>query len=149
MSRFLNRIEKEKNQVRINGIDGVIMKDSKLNPRHVILIIGFPFSSKFGYRSHVVEIFLSPGYPLQSPKVIFRGKLFHPNVDFFGRPCLDILKDQWSPAFQIRTVILSLQAFAQNFSFIDPLNQTIKKLFERKNMFILKFCRLLELICLF
>lgn len=32
------------------------------------------------------------------------------NVDKLGRICLDILKDKWSPALQIRTVLLSVQA---------------------------------------
>lgn len=31
-------------------------------------------------------------------------------IDKLGRICLDILKDKWSPALQIRTVLLSIQA---------------------------------------
>mmetsp|Transcript_39350 Transcript_39350/g.78869 ORF Transcript_39350/g.78869 Transcript_39350/m.78869 type:complete len:150 (-) Transcript_39350:3419-3868(-) len=148
MNRFLTRIEKEKIQISSSHIEGVVIKFSKKNSRHVFIVLGFPFLSNFGYRSNVAEIFLPSEYPLQPPKVIFRNKIFHPNVDFFGRPCVDILKDQWSPAFQLRTVVLSLQNFMQHFSLFDPLNHKVKKLFQNEKELILNLCRLLEIIFL-
>ncbi|KAI0492058.1 hypothetical protein KFK09_026323 [Dendrobium nobile] len=44
-----------------------------------------------------------------------------------GRICLDILKDKWSPALQIRTVLLSIQALLSAPNPDDPLSDNIAK----------------------
>lgn len=49
-------------------------------------------------------------YPYAPPTVLFKTPIYHPNFDFSGRICLDILKDKWTPAYNIQTVLLSLQS---------------------------------------
>lgn len=61
------------------------------------------------------------------PRVRFLTKIYHPNIDVLGRICLDVLKDKWSPALQIRTVLLSIQALLSSPNPDDPLNQEAAK----------------------
>ena len=64
---------------------------------------------------------------MSAPKVRFLTKIYHPNIDKLGRICLDILKDKWSPALQIRTVLISIQALLSAPNPDDPLADEVAK----------------------
>ncbi|KAH9732378.1 UBC core domain-containing protein [Citrus sinensis] len=60
-----------------------------------------PPDSPYAGGVFLVSIHFPPDYPFKPPKVAFRTKVFHPNINSNGSICLDILKEQWSPALTI------------------------------------------------
>lgn len=89
-----------------------------------------PEDSPFEGGLFKLELFLPEDYPMSAPKVRFITKIYHPNIDRLGRICLDILKDKWSPALQIRTVLLSIQALLSAPNPDDPLANDVAELWK-------------------
>ncbi|KAK1972285.1 ubiquitin-conjugating enzyme [Colletotrichum eremochloae] len=70
-------------------------------------------------------------YPYAPPTVLFTTPIYHPNFDFSGRICLDILKDKWTPAYNIQTVLLSLQSLLGEPNNASPLNGEAAELWDK------------------
>jgi len=60
----------------------------------------------------------------------YNTKIWHPNISSqTGAICLDILKDQWSPALTIKTALLSLQALMCSPEPGDPQDAEVAKMY--------------------
>ncbi|XP_047048210.1 ubiquitin-conjugating enzyme E2 36-like isoform X1 [Lolium rigidum] len=106
---------------------GISASPSEENMRYFNVMILGPSQSPYEGGVFKLELFLPEEYPMAPPKVRFLTKIYHPNIDKLGRICLDILKDKWSPALQIRTVLLSIQALLSAPNPDDPLADNVAK----------------------
>ncbi|KAL5521183.1 hypothetical protein ACEPAG_9106 [Sanghuangporus baumii] len=72
-----------------------------------------------------LRVELAPDYPFTAPKVTFVTRIYHMNVSDRGGICIDILKQNWSPALSLYKVLLSLSSLLTDPNPKDPLVPSI------------------------
>ncbi len=117
-----NRIAKEfddlkksenENQIYVEMVDKDI--------RHWKGKIKGPIDTVYEKGVFVIDIVITDEYPFKPPKMKYDTKIWHPNISSVtGAICLDILKNEWTPALTIRTALISLQALMCNPVPEDP-----------------------------
>uniref|UniRef100_J3KYQ1 UBC core domain-containing protein n=1 Tax=Oryza brachyantha TaxID=4533 RepID=J3KYQ1_ORYBR len=85
--------------------------------------------------SYRLSLAFPSDYPYKPPKVRFETPCFHPNVDAHGNICLDILQDKWSSAYDVRTILLSIQSLLGEPNNDSPLNTQAAALWPNQQEF--------------
>lgn len=125
MATLSKRIAKEVDQLKRDSVPGISLEFKSADFRYVHVRMEGPPCSPYEGGIFSLELYIPDEYPMAAPKVRFLTRIYHPNIDRLGRICLDILKDRWSPALQVRTVLLSIQALLGAPNANDPLNSEV------------------------
>ncbi|KAL3128415.1 ubiquitin-conjugating enzyme [Cryptosporidium parvum] len=89
-----------------------------------------PDDSSYAGGVFFLNIQFPSDYPFKPPKVNFTTKIYHCNINSNGAICLDILKEQWSPALTISKVLLSISSLLTDANPDDPLVPEIAHLYK-------------------
>jgi ubiquitin-conjugating enzyme E2 D/E len=89
-----------------------------------------PEDSPYSGAVFFLNIHFPTDYPFKPPKCNFTTRIYHPNINSNGSICLDILKDQWSPALTISKVLLSISSLLTDANPDDPLVPEIAHIYK-------------------
>ncbi|GMF10140.1 unnamed protein product [Phytophthora lilii] len=89
-----------------------------------------PEDSPYAGGVYFLNIYFPADYPFKPPKVNFTTRIYHCNINANGGICLDILKDQWSPALTISKVLLSICSLLTDANPDDPLVPEIAQIYR-------------------
>ena len=89
-----------------------------------------PADSPFQGGVFFLNVNFPTDYPFKPPKITFTNRIYHPNINSNGSICLDILKDQWSPALTISKVLLSISSLLTDANPDDPLVPEIANIYK-------------------
>ena len=88
-----------------------------------------PDSSTYWYGGKYIFAFeVLEDYPVSAPLVMCKTKIYHPNIDYNGNVCLNILKEAWTPSFTILNLITGVYQLFIVPNPMDPLNHDVAKL---------------------
>ncbi|GFP85748.1 ubiquitin-conjugating enzyme e2 27 [Phtheirospermum japonicum] len=134
------RVQKElqecNREFEVSGIK--VISKGETNLAHLLGTIPGPIGTPYEAGTFKIDItlpghpFTCYGYPFEPPKMQFATKVWHPNVSSqSGAICLDILKDQWSPALTLKTALLSVQALLSAPEPDDPQDAVVAQQYLR------------------
>jgi ubiquitin-conjugating enzyme E2 D/E len=143
-NRILNDLKNLSNHDIPDVIQNVEINESDIYAEHTIVLRG-PKDTPFDNGYFKLSITMPVDYPFKPPKMKFLTRMYHPNITSDGTICIDILKDQWSSALRLNTVILSLSSLLANPNPNDPLVPEIANEFthnrERYNKNVIEYVK--------
>ncbi|KAK5960028.1 NEDD8-conjugating protein UBC12 PWA37_002514 [Arxiozyma heterogenica] len=84
---------------------------------------GYYFGGSFKF-----SLTINENYPIDPPKLLCLNKIFHPNISTDGKICLNILREDWTPALDLQTIVIGLLFLFLEPNPLDPLNKEAAQL---------------------
>ncbi|EDO07423.1 Ubiquitin-conjugating enzyme family protein [Babesia bovis T2Bo] len=126
------RLERELNDIQ-KELDGPV--DAHTVENNIFKWKGYikgPIQTPYEGGLFILNIDIPDDYPYNPPKIRFETKIWHPNISSeTGAICLDILKNEWSPALTLRTALLSIQALMSTPEPDDPQDAEVATMYQR------------------
>uniref|UniRef100_A0A670K1M0 E2 ubiquitin-conjugating enzyme n=1 Tax=Podarcis muralis TaxID=64176 RepID=A0A670K1M0_PODMU len=132
------RLMKELEEIRKCGMKNfrnIQVDEANLLTWQGLIVPDNPPYDKGAFR---IEINFPAEYPFKPPKITFKTKIYHPNIDEKGQVCLPVISaENWKPATKTDQVIQSLIALVNDPQPEHPLRADLAEEYSKDRK---KFC---------
>lgn len=125
---LLKRLQRERIMFLDNSDTGITLLSSE--NLHWTATIEGPPDSPYQKGIFKLVIDIPEKYPFVAPKIKFITRIYHPNINFIGDICLDILGENWAPGLTIQKTLLSIISLLDSPNPDDPLVPEIAKIYR-------------------
>lgn len=126
------RLQKELQGIReaaVSSFRDIRVDESNILVWQVLIVPDKPPYNKGAFR---IEINFPAEYPFKPPKITFKTKIYHPNIDEKGQVCLPIINaENWKPATKTDQVIQSLVALIEEPEPEHPLRADLGQEYQK------------------
>ncbi|KAK2505794.1 hypothetical protein MC885_004006 [Smutsia gigantea] len=133
------RLMKELEEIRKCGMKNfrnIQVDEANLLTWQGLIVPDNPPYDKGAFR---IEINFPAEYPFKPPKITFKTKIYHPNIDEKGQVCLPVISaENWKPATKTDQVIQSLIALVNDPQPEHPLRADLAEEYSKDRK---KFCK--------
>lgn len=126
----LLRLNKEYKDILKTPPDGVTAELKNGNIYEWIATLKGPNGTPYQGGVFKLRVTFPTDYPFKPPKITFTTPIYHCNINTKGDICLDILKDNWSPALTVSKILLSISSLLNDPNPNDPLEPNIASLYR-------------------
>ena len=126
------RLGKELNDLKSSGQK--VFQDIEVDESNIHHWAGLIVTDQPPYRDGAFKINIDfPNeYPFKPPKITFRTRIYHPNIDEAGEVCLPIIDEaNWKPATKTDQVVMALAALINDPEPEHPLRGDLAEEFLR------------------
>jgi len=126
------RLQKELGDIRNSS--NKCFRDVQVDESNLLVWQGLLVPDKAPYNkgAFLIDLVFPAEYPFKPPKVSFRTKIYHPNIDEKGQVCLPIISaENWKPATKTEQVIQSLVSLVNDPEPDHPLRADLAEEFSK------------------
>ncbi|XP_049838888.1 ubiquitin-conjugating enzyme E2 L3 isoform X2 [Schistocerca gregaria] len=132
------RLQKELGDIRSSGMKS--FREIQVDDSNILTWQGLivPDNAPYNKGAFRIEINFPAEYPFKPPKINFKTKIYHPNIDEKGQVCLPIISaENWKPATKTD----------QGMDMTSKCNRACPRAVMGDNMLsVIKFLQLFELV---